>query len=92
MTEGTVAELTTNTGSRVRVRTPQAPRLRELLTSRGVVTDLDAPDEVVARDVTPEEVGAAVAAAGLVVYEMTVERRNLEDAFLELTGTDGRPS
>ena len=39
-------------------------------------------------DATPEQVGQAVALTGLIVYEMTVVRSNLEDTFLALTGSD----
>jgi hypothetical protein len=38
--------------------------------------------------VTPQQVGDAVAAAGLVVYEMKVEQPHLEDVFLELTADE----
>jgi ABC-2 type transport system ATP-binding protein len=87
VTQARVSELTQDFGSAVRVRTPQARELHQMLSSRGITTDLAAPDEVVARGATPQQVGEAVAATGLVVYEMTVERHNLEEAFLELTET-----
>ena len=85
VTEGTVADLVGQTGSWVRVRTPQAAELHRALSSRGIRSELNLPDEVLAREVTPQQVGEAVAAAGLVVYEMKAETQNLEDAFLELT-------
>jgi len=85
VTEGTVAELAGHSGSWVRVRTPQAGELHSMLTSRGISAELSSVNEVVARDVTTQQVGEAVAAAGLVVYEMKAEQRNLEDTFLELT-------
>jgi ABC-2 type transport system ATP-binding protein len=91
VTEGTVEELRRHTGSWVRVRTPQANELFTMLGSRGFRAELSSPDEVVARDVTTQQVGEAVAAAGLVVYEMKAEEQNLEDAFLELT-TDEKKS
>jgi ABC-2 type transport system ATP-binding protein len=89
VTEGTVADLAGPVGASVRVRTPQADELRQVLTSRGIPAELNSSDEVVARDVSTRQVGEAVAAAGLVVYEMKVEQPNLEDVFLELTA-DGR--
>ena len=88
VTEGTVAELVGHTGSWVRVRTPQASELHSMLTSRGISAELSAADEVVARDISTQQVGEAVAAAGLVVYEMKAEQQNLEDAFLELTADE----
>jgi ABC-2 type transport system ATP-binding protein len=88
VTQGTVEELRRHTGSWVRVRTPQASELFTMLSSRGFRAELSSPDEVVARDVTTQQVGEAVAAAGLVVYEMKAEEQNLEDAFLELTADE----
>jgi ABC-2 type transport system ATP-binding protein len=92
VTQGTVEELRRHTGSWVRVRTPQANELFAMLSSRGFRAELSSPDEVVARDVTTQQVGEAVAAAGLVVYEMKAEEQNLEDAFLELTADEGKSS
>jgi ABC-2 type transport system ATP-binding protein len=93
VTQGSVAELAGSSGTRVRVHSPQASELHAVLTARGIVADLNPPDEVVATDTTTQQVGEAVAASGLVVYEMNVERQNLEDTYLQLTGTDaGRPS
>jgi ABC-2 type transport system ATP-binding protein len=86
--QGTVAEVIGRPGSSVRVRTPQAAELHDRLTAQGVDAELAAADEVVAHDVTTHQVGEAVAAAGLVVYEMQAERHNLEDAFLALTESD----
>lgn len=83
--QGSVEELTGSRRSGVRVRTPQAARLHTSLLERGVRAELSGPDEVFAVDATSEQVGQAVAASGLVVYEMTVVRANLEDAFLALT-------
>jgi ABC-2 type transport system ATP-binding protein len=89
VTQGTVAELTRRMGRAVRVRTPQVERLRETLTARGVVTQLDGPDQLVALEVDTETVGQAVAEAGVVVYEMSAQQPDLEDAVLALT-TDER--
>ena len=88
VTEGTVAELVGQTGSRVRVRTPQAAELHRTLSTRGILAELSSPDEVLAREVSTQQVGEAIAAAGLVVYEIKTETQNLEDAFLELTAEE----
>ena len=85
VTEGSIAELIGRTGSWVRVRTPQAVELHRALTARGIRSELSSPDEVLAREATTQQVGETVAAAGLVVHEMTAETQNLENAFLELT-------
>jgi hypothetical protein len=44
---------------------------------------------VMAYQTTTEAVGLAAAGAGLVIYEMTSERLDLEEMFLELTNTEG---
>jgi ABC-2 type transport system ATP-binding protein len=90
--EGSVQELTAGDRAGVRIRTPQARQLHTVLTERGVRADLTGADEVFAADATPEQVGQAVALAGLVVYEMTAVRSNLEDTYLALTGSDGTAS
>jgi ABC-2 type transport system ATP-binding protein len=89
VTSGTVAELTRRMGRAVHVRTPQADRLRDTLAARGVRTQLDGTDRLVALEVDTETVGQAVAEAGVVVYEMSAHRPDLEDAVLALT-TDER--
>jgi ABC-2 type transport system ATP-binding protein len=74
------------------VRTPQADQLRAVLTARGVPTEVDGSEHVVAYGVSTEVVGQAVAEAGVVVYEMTAQRPDLEDAFLALTADEGSAS
>jgi ABC-2 type transport system ATP-binding protein len=88
VTQGPVSAITAGAAT-VRVRSPQADRLRAVLTARGVAATLDGPDQVVASGVDTEVVGRAVAEAGLVVYEMSAQRPALEEAFLTLT-TDER--
>jgi ABC-2 type transport system ATP-binding protein len=88
VTSGTVAEVAPG-GPVVRVRTPEAERLRQVLAARGVATERVADEEVLARDVDASDVGRAIAAAGLLVYEMRVEQLDLEAAFLALTSAEG---
>jgi ABC-2 type transport system ATP-binding protein len=90
--EGSVEELTAGDRAGVRIRTPQARQLHAVLTERGVRADLSGADEVFAVDATPELLGQAVALAGLIVYEMTAVRSNLEDTYLALTGSGGAGS
>ncbi|HEX5613972.1 MAG TPA: ABC transporter ATP-binding protein [Acidimicrobiia bacterium] len=72
----------------VRVRTPDAERLAAELRARGMVVDPRSPDELFVVDAAPDAVGRAVAAVGVVVYEMTLERPTLESLFLELTASE----
>jgi ABC-2 type transport system ATP-binding protein len=89
VTQSTLAALTARTDQLVRVRTPQAQTLRSLLAAQGVHADPDGADQLLAVGTTSEAVGKAAAAAGVVIYEMGVERSNLEDVFLQLTSQQG---
>jgi ABC-2 type transport system ATP-binding protein len=71
----------------VQVRTPQAAALRAALEAHGIQSDLAGLDLVVAHDVSTEVVGRAIAAAGLVAYEISPQHTDLEQAFLHLTTT-----
>ncbi len=68
-----------------RVRSPDAQRLRELLTAQGVTVS-DSEDGALLVSVAPERVGELTAANGIVLHELVVERATLEEVFLELTG------
>jgi ABC-2 type transport system ATP-binding protein len=93
VTQSTLAALTARTDQLVRVRTPQAETLKVLLAAQGIQAELDGADQLVAAGTTTTEaVGKAAAAAGIVIYEMRAERSNLEDVFLQLTGSQGVPS
>jgi ABC-2 type transport system ATP-binding protein len=74
----------------VRVRTPDAAALRAALDGRGIRAELSAPDLVLAHGATAESVGRAIAATGLVAYEIAQQHTDLEQAFLHLT-TTGAP-
>jgi ABC-2 type transport system ATP-binding protein len=89
VTQSTLADLTARTDQLVRVRTPQPEALRSLLAAQGIHADPDGTDQLVATGTTSEAVGKAAAAAGIVLYEMGVERSNLEDVFLQLTSQQG---
>ena len=64
-------------GPVVRVRTPQAAALRAALDAHGIHSELAGPDLVVAHGVSTETVGRAIAAAGLVVYEIAQRAHRL---------------
>ncbi|MGY1669212.1 ABC transporter ATP-binding protein [Geodermatophilus sp. SYSU D00710] len=88
--EGSLAEIVGSDRAVVRVRTPQAAALHAALAARGITAQLREPDEVVAPGASTEQVGQAVASAGLVVYEMQAEQPHLEDVFLRLTEHESR--
>lgn len=89
VTQSSLVDLANRSRSGVRVRTPQAETLRGALADQGIAAQLVAGDALVALDSTAEAVGLAAAGAGAVIYEMTAERFNLEEMFLELTTTEG---
>ena len=71
----------------VRIRTPQATALRVALDAHGIEAEQASPDLVLAHGAAIETVGRAIAAAGLVVYEIAQDHTDLEQAFLDLTTT-----
>jgi len=85
VTAAPLADLAMSAQPGVVVRTPDAARLRAALTAAGIPVNDNGPARIVALGATPEAVGRAVAAAGVVVYEMSLAGGSLEDAFLRLT-------
>jgi len=81
----TLEALTARAAPSVLVRSPDAATLRDLLTGNGIKAELDGDDRVTATDTTTEAVGRLAASGGLVLYELRMDRSNLEDVFLELT-------
>ena len=70
---------------RVRVRSPQAPRLRELVLADGVVVTSDEPGVLEIDGLSAEQVGETAAANRIVLHELTPVQASLEEAFMELT-------
>jgi len=82
--QASIAEVLAGAQGATRVRTPDAARLRELLTATGA--EVSEADDVLLVDRPPEQVGEIAAQHGVVLHELTVERATLEEVFLELTG------
>ena len=78
-----VAELTDRAAGAVRVRSPDASRLRDALARAGFATNGDG--ERFTSEAPAERVGEIAAAGGFVLYELAPESATLEEAFLELT-------
>jgi ABC-2 type transport system ATP-binding protein len=74
-----------SSGTHVRVRSPQATVLADLLRAKGgtVAVDDDAALEV--NDMTSESIGEIAAANGIVLHELSLAAASLEQAFMELT-------
>jgi len=70
---------------RVHVRTPQSAELRARLLAVGAQVSSSAEGELDVEGLTSEEIGAAAAAGGVVLAELTPVQASLEEAFMELT-------
>jgi ABC-2 type transport system ATP-binding protein len=87
--ESPLAELRGRVGGTVRVRSPQAPQLREALAAAGIEADGAADGVLHVRGSAAERVGEVAAAAGVVLHELVEESSSLEDVFFELTSEAG---
>jgi ABC-2 type transport system ATP-binding protein len=67
------------------VRTPEAVRLRSLLSGPGVTITADSPDALQVRGLSTDQIGQAAWQANLPVLELSVARASLEDAFMQAT-------
>jgi ABC-2 type transport system ATP-binding protein len=82
----TVAEFVARAStSTVTVRTPEAPRLRDLLLAPDVTVTNDQPDVLHVDGLTAQHIGTVAWHAHLPVYELAIQRASLEQAFMELT-------
>jgi ABC-2 type transport system ATP-binding protein len=75
-------------GSAVRVRSPQADALSELVAGDGVIVASPQPGMLEIRGSTAEQIGETAAAHGIVLHELAAVQASLEDAFMELTRGD----
>jgi ABC-2 type transport system ATP-binding protein len=81
----TTAELAARAAGGIRVRSPQADRLRAVLEGAGVKVSASDGDLLSVADTTTAKVGDLAAANGIVLHELVAETSSLEEAFLELT-------
>ncbi len=72
-------------GKAVRVRSPQATRLRELLLGPDVSVTSEAAGVLEIDGLAAEQIGETAAANGIVLHELTPLQASLEQAFMELT-------
>jgi ABC-2 type transport system ATP-binding protein len=85
ITQSTTRELAQRAAGGVRVRSPEAQRLHELLTANGMRVSDGEDGALIVSDGTAERVGELAAEHGIVLHELVTERATLEEAFLELT-------
>jgi ABC-2 type transport system ATP-binding protein len=72
-------------GSLVRVRTPEAGRLRDLLSAPGVTVSSADNGVLTVRGTSAEDIGEIAREHGIAIYELGAETATLEEAFMELT-------
>jgi ABC-2 type transport system ATP-binding protein len=70
----------------VTVRTPEAPRLRDLLLAPDVTVTADEPDVLRVDGLTAEHIGTVAWQAHLPIFELAARPASLEEAFMKLTG------
>jgi ABC-2 type transport system ATP-binding protein len=83
--QASTAELFARAGGGIRVRSPQADRLRPILEEAGLTVSSGQGDLLVVGDGTTERIGELAAEHGVVLHELAAEKSTLEEAFLELT-------
>jgi ABC-2 type transport system ATP-binding protein len=88
---GPVTELVKAVRPAVMVRTPRAEVLRAALLSEGAAVQAAGPGRLEVTGLGAEQVATLAAALGIPIYEMTADAGSLEQAFLRLTATEGRP-
>ncbi|HEU5007668.1 MAG TPA: ABC transporter ATP-binding protein [Jatrophihabitantaceae bacterium] len=84
--DASVAELTASAGQKlVRVRTEEAPRLRDLLAADGVSVTSTERDLLMVTGLSSAEIGRVAADARIALIELVAQQASLEEAFMELT-------
>jgi ABC-2 type transport system ATP-binding protein len=74
-------------GAQVLVRGPRLELIERALRTGGFEV-VGEPDALLVKGASTAEVGERVAAAGLVLHELTLRRASLEEAFMEMTKQD----
>jgi ABC-2 type transport system ATP-binding protein len=69
----------------VSVRGPEPERLVEVIQGAGGVAERDGADHLTVRSIDPAHIARLALQNHLEVHELVMQRRSLEDAFLELT-------
>jgi ABC-2 type transport system ATP-binding protein len=83
-----VAELTRGSRSSVRVRSPQATALRDVLTGPDMTVTAAEAGVLDIEGLDSEAVGRAAHENGILLYELVPRTASLEEAFMELTRDD----
>jgi ABC-2 type transport system ATP-binding protein len=71
---------------KVKVRSPQAAKLRELLARAGVTVSSEEESTLEVKGLTSDEIGQTASDHGITLFELSPQQASLEEAFMELTG------
>jgi ABC-2 type transport system ATP-binding protein len=85
VTQATLAELTAGGTELLRIRTPRAADLADLINARSGAARVVAGDRIEVTGTTSEQVGLVAAEHAIPIFETTNEATDLEDIFLSLT-------
>ncbi|OHV43800.1 ATP-binding cassette domain-containing protein [Pseudofrankia sp. BMG5.36] len=86
LSAGRIGEFIARSSSRrVRVRSPQVARLRELLLADGATVSGIEPDVIDVEGLDAPKIGERAADAGVVLHELVPEEASLEEAFMRIT-------
>ncbi len=69
----------------VRVRSPQAARLRDLIAGPNVSVSSEEAGVLTISGLEPDRIGITAAEHGIALFELTPQQASLEEAFMELT-------
>jgi ABC-2 type transport system ATP-binding protein len=69
----------------VRVRTPSAEQLAQVVSARGATVSTDSDGAIEVRGLSTEQIGDLAFGEGIRLHELTPVRASLEEAFMELT-------
>jgi ABC-2 type transport system ATP-binding protein len=89
ITQSSLDELTVGAQPVIRVRTPRVDDLREAIETQGdgSLATIVGRDRLEVTGSTPEHVATIAAERSIPIFESTTDALNLEDIFLQLTGT-----
>jgi ABC-2 type transport system ATP-binding protein len=87
--QANTAELVARAAGGIRVRSPQADRLRAALAEAGVKVASSEGDLLTVAETTTASVGEIAAAKGIVLHELVAESSSLEQVFIDLTTPEG---
>jgi ABC-2 type transport system ATP-binding protein len=85
VTQASLADLTAGATQLLRIRTPRAASLADLVNARGGAARVIADDRIEVTGATSEQIGLMAAEHAVPIFETTSEAADLEDIFLDLT-------